>query len=179
MKYLPSSCAWVILLIWACTVFPVQAQDIDTYDPSWYNSDQTYVKVGVAKDGIYRFTGSELEALGVPTSTIDPATLQLLYKGTEVPIYYVGNTSRITPEAAIFFVGQRNTGKDENWAYNFNPEWQSSTYYSLYSDTTYYWLTWGNRAGRRYTLTDPGTGNLAQDVTSFRDTVRVEGENFY
>lgn len=175
MKSIPS-CAWTALFIWVfATLSPVQAQNIDPYDASWYTPGQTYVKVAVVQDGIYRLTGSDLATLGIPTSGIDPTTLQLLYKGREVPLHYVGNDTRVNEEAQILFVGQRNTGEDENWAYNYNPDWQSSTYLSLYSDTTYYWLTWGQGQGLQYRVSDPN-GAMPLDVTTFRDTLHTETE---
>ncbi|GIV62078.1 MAG: hypothetical protein KatS3mg044_0944 [Rhodothermaceae bacterium] len=54
---------------------------------------------------------------------------------------------------------------------------QSSTFYSLYTDTTTYWLTWNAAPGLRY-APRPLTSTLPPSTTA-RDTVHVEKDNEY
>jgi len=178
MKYRASSCVWVALFIWAFTAPHIQAQDTG-FDPSWYDPNATYVKVGVVEDGMYRITGSDLSALNIPLSSISPNTLKVLRNGEEVPLHYVGNNVQLEPEAEIYFVGHRNTGEEEAWAYRDNPEWQSSTYYSLFSDTTFYWLTWGGERGDRYTLANFRDPSSFPQVNALRDTLHIEADELY
>lgn len=160
------------VLIAACVLLgiaaPVSAQD--TFDASWYDASAPYIKIGVAQDGVYRVSRTALEAAGLP-ETVDPATIQLFENGLEVPIEY-----RSAGDALIF-VGRRNRGTDEHWAYNYNADWQSSTFHSLYSDTTFYWMTWGKTAGQRYEEHQtPSSGPATRTV---RDTLHIEQDNTY
>ncbi|MCP4573122.1 MAG: hypothetical protein GY838_12265 [bacterium] len=47
---------------------------------------QNWVRLGVSETGLYRFTGQQLENLGVPTTTVDPAKLRV-YRGGGVHIH--------------------------------------------------------------------------------------------
>lgn len=148
------------------------------FEASWYDPAQPYLKIDVVEDGIHRVTGQELSQAGVPLAMLDPATFRLLEKGREVPLHYDGGAASMDAADALFFVGRRNRGTDEVWAYDGNPDDQSSSYFSLYSDTTTYWLTWGGAPGLRYALQPnmplPGTPH-----TTTRDTLHLEQDVFY
>ena len=172
----------LVLLLMSCALFgvrPTQAQP-DGYDASWYDSDQPHVQIDVAADGVYRVDASSLrDALpnGTSLSEIDPTTLRLLEKGTEIPIHLSGTgDGELDAGDTITFVGQRNRGTDELWAYNGDASAQSSTYYSLYSGTTTYWLTWGGANGRRYQQQSTGS---APTTSALRDTIHLEEDNRY
>ncbi len=143
----------------------------------WYNPDQPYVKVAVTVDGVYRMTGADLVQAGVPLQSIDAATLQLFENGKEIPLRYEGISEAMQETDGILFVGRRNRGDDERWAYNGDPVLQSSAFRSLYTDTTYYWLTWGGRPGLRYETPTPASG--ATTITAARDTVHLEEDKRY
>lgn len=156
-------------------LLPATAQDL--YDPSWYDPARPHLKIAVTQDGVYRITGQELEAAGVPVSTIDATTFRLLENGQEVPLHAPGSAT-LGSNDALVFVGQRNRGTDEAWAYNGDTSRQSSTFFSLYTDTTFYWLTWGGNAGLRYApyaATDPPSTSRS----THRDTLHVEQDNVY
>ncbi len=161
------------------SVGPASGQ-ADSFDPKWILTGETFVKIAVLEDGMYRVTGSELASAGAPINDIAPSTLRLLENGKDVPIWIEGGgTTSFQPEDAMIFAGRRNRGEDELWAYN-DASLQSSTYFSLYSDTTWYWLTWGGNEGLRYSDTDPEQAieNPIQ-VNSFRDTLHIEEDIFY
>ncbi|MFB3133190.1 MAG: C25 family cysteine peptidase, partial [Rhodothermales bacterium] len=169
-------CLWLMILaLGLCSA--AQAQE-SPYDPSWYDPSRTYVKVAVVNDGVHQITGADLTTLGMSTSSISPRTLKVYENGQEIPLWYIGDPGSLMPDSKILFVGQRNRGTDENWAYRNNPEWQSSTYYSLYTDTTFYWLSWGGVTGLRYERVDFDIAS-ASDVFAFRDTVHVEQDRLY
>lgn len=155
------------LLLGGALAAPDPARAQADYDPSWYDPSAPHVKIGVVNDGVYRVSAAQLNAAGVP-ATADPATFRLLEQGQEVPIVY--------DNGDLIFVGQRNRGADEAWAYDGDPSLQSSTYYSLYSDTTFYWLTWGGANGLRY---QPATPPAGAPVAVVRDTLHREQDNTY
>ena len=167
-------------MILALSLFSVAQAQEDPYDPSWYDPSRTYVKVAVVEDGVYQVTGADLTALGLSISSIAPRNLKLYKNGTEIPLWYTGEGNALTPDAKIYFVGERNQGTDEAWAYRNNPEWQSSTFFSLYTDTTFYWLSWDRMAGLRYESTDPDGGSVGvPDVYAFRHVLHTERDGNY
>ncbi|MFO8098662.1 MAG: hypothetical protein R6T83_03455, partial [Salinibacter sp.] len=161
---------------WASLLAPAHGQ---SYDPSWYNPDAPHVKIAVVDDGVYRVTGDDLRPALPENTTLDdiaPGTLRLLENGSEVPIQVTGaEDGSFDPDDAIQFVGARNRGDDEQWAYD-EPSDQSSDDHSLYADTTYYWLTWGGAEGDRYTTPSPSE---TAPTAALRDTVHLEEENTY
>ena len=129
------------------------------YGNEWIDYDQTYIKVKVAEDGIYRLSAQTLAQNGVP-ATIKGNQYQLFYLGEEVPIY----TS--TPQAFsngdyLEFYGQKNRSAFDQFlfadpdAHMLNPE------YSLYTDTSAYFLTWSSSTNNeRYELVNNNLNNV-------------------
>ena len=154
------------------------AQAQRTYDASWYDGDAPYVKIAVTEDGVHRVSGEDLEAAGVPLDRIDPSTLRLLEKGREIPLRVQDSDGALSGGDGLVFVGRRNRGADEAWAYNYQPRRQSSAYRSLYTDTLTYWLTWGGEAGRRYQPAS-GSGGGGTLTRTVRDTLHRERDRTY
>ncbi|GIV60653.1 MAG: hypothetical protein KatS3mg043_1742 [Rhodothermaceae bacterium] len=164
------------LWLLAAAAGPAARAQTDAFDPAWYHPDRPYLKVGVVEDGVYRLTGQDLAAAGLSLAGIDPATFRLFENGREVPLHYEGTAGTMQPGDFLAFVGRRNRGDDEAWAYNYEDTFQSSTFFSLYTDTTYYWLTWNGPPGLRY-ATPGATGGLAR--TTARDTLHLEEDALY
>ena len=157
---------WTWLLVIGL-LLPAVSYGQSGYDASWYDPVAPHVKIAVVEDGVYRVSAGALEDAGVPAS-VDPTTFRLLMDGREVPID--------TESGDLIFVGERNRGTQETWAYDGDAAAQSSTYYSLFSDTTFYWLTWGGAGGVRYQSADPDGGATTAVV---RDTLHREQDNTY
>ena len=146
----------------------------------WINYEQTYFKIPVAQPGIYRITSAELEKAGLPTATVDPTTIQLFHRGVEQAIYIAGESDkRIDAADFLEFYGRGNDGAPDSLLYRpYNA--QPHTYYSLFSDTTAYFLTWrlAGKPGKRmasYTDTDytgltPEPFHWAEELRVFTDT---------
>ena len=171
---------WFALVCGLLVLVPPSAQAQADFDPSWYDPEAPHLQIGVTSDGVYRVSASSLQdALpdGTALSDIPPETIRLLENGEEIPIQ-VGGTEdgSLDPSDTITFVGQRNRGTDELWAYNGDASAQSSTYRSLYSDTTYYWMTWGGTDGFRYERTST---SATATTAALRDTVRIEQDQHY
>ena len=159
---------------------PASAQPGDGYDASWYAPDAPHLKINVTSDGVYRVTADALQdALpsGTALADIPPETIRLIENGEEIPIQVEGTEDgSLDPSDTITFVGRRNRGTDEIWAYNYDASAQSSTYRSLYSDTTHYWMTWGGASGLRY---ESASASSTAPTTAFRDTARIEQDRYY
>ena len=129
----------------------------------WINYQQTYLKIPVAQPGMYRITSAELQKAGLPTATVDPTTIQLFHRGVEQAIYIEGEADkRIDATDFLEFYGRANDGVPDSLLYvphNAQPH----PYYSLFSDTTAYFLTWQPNQS-------PGTGKPGKRMTSYTDT---------
>ncbi len=115
----------------------------------WINFSQSYFKIPVAKDGIYKLSYLDLQAAGFPVGTTDPTKLQLYHRGVELALYVEGEgDGQFNPIDFIEFYGQKNDGTLDTELYkpSFN---QPHKYYNLYNDTTSYFLTIGSSNGKR------------------------------
>ncbi len=127
-------------------------------------------KIYVYEDGIYRVSRAELDSAGVPVAEIDPRTLRLVNRGTELPIYVHGQKDgRFDPGDYLEFYGEFNRGEN--------------SYLSPYSDGNVYWLSWGEQIGRRLAETDVGLylKNLDPSLspTAFEFTQHIEQDKVF
>ncbi|MBE2186427.1 MAG: hypothetical protein IAE99_06620, partial [Rhodothermales bacterium] len=165
-------CCAVLGLLFAF-VSNAQAQ---SFDPSWYRATPS-AKIAVAADGVYRVTGAQLQALGFPLGPV--SQLELVSNGRQVPFLRLGSGgATLAATDTIVFVGRRNRGTEEQaWAY-LSPEYQSSDYFSLYTDTSYYWLRGGATSSLQYNAL-PGAGTLPTAQASLPDTIHYEVDTYY
>lgn len=158
------------------------AAQYSTYSPDWFDPAATYVKIGVAEDAVYRVTLAEIAAqAGASFGAADEASLRLLENGRDVPVWFQSDgAGGLGGSDAFVFVGRRNTGESETaWAFGGQSALRSSDYFSLYTDTTFYWLTWGgSAAGLRY-AEESAAGSEAPVLTHTRADVRIEQDVFY
>ena len=110
----------------------------------WINYNQTYYKFELAEQGIYRLSYETLDSAGIPVSTIDPRNFQLFTKGKEQAIWIEGESDgSFDPGEYIEFYGEGNDGWLDSALYR-SPEEHTNPYYSLYSDSLPYFLTWNS-----------------------------------
>jgi hypothetical protein len=62
---------------------------------NWINYNSTYLKIGIANDGLFRINKSDLENFGISTASINPQTFQLFGNGKEVPLFVSNETSSV------------------------------------------------------------------------------------
>lgn len=118
------------------------------YGNEWIVAGQPYYKVKVWRDGIYRLDYNYLRSLNA--TGVAPTQFQLWRRGKEVAMYQGGNQAVLDATSYLEFYGQRNDGKLDKEFYK-NPADQAHQYYSFYTDTAAYFITWGSRAGKRVT----------------------------
>lgn len=113
----------------------------------WINFNQSYYKVKVVKDDFYRITQQELQAVGFPVSAVNAERIQLFRRGEEVAIRVIATDNVVDH---IEFYGERNDGTSD--AILYDPGDQPHNFYSLFSDTATYFLTYtlgGGESGKR------------------------------
>ena len=162
---------------------PVLAQP-GNYDDAWYTSQPSFVKIAVTQDGVYRITGADLAQAGLSLDQVNPTDIRLLRNGAEIPIWLEGTAEpALTESSSITFVGEQNRGDEELWAFDDVATRQGSDYLSLFSDTTWYWMSWQNIPGappQRYADTDPlQSVPNAQTITATEEVIHLEEDIAY
>ena len=131
----------------------------------WYSSENTYYKLIISKDGVYRLSHNELQTAGISIETFDPRSLKIFNKGNEIPIRVSGEDDGVFEEQDYLdFYARRNY--DEN------------TFYDAYSDTNVYWLTSGGDNGKRLKKKISPPGDFPE-VKNFRKRIHLEKDESY
>jgi hypothetical protein len=170
---------WVplLVLVWLlCWGGQASAQAPTTYGNEWINYDQTYYKIQVAQNGIYRLSHTYLTQAGI--SGVDPRKFQLFRRGQEVAIHVAGEADGVfDPTDFIEFYGERNDGKLDVELYK-DPAHQVHQYYSLYTDTAAYFLTWGTANGKRMGELNMSRAGLVPEPRIFVSQLDVRATGF-
>ncbi|WP_227698977.1 putative type IX secretion system sortase PorU2 [Spirosoma radiotolerans] len=159
-----------------------QGQSTADPDPTrWLTYSQSYYKIPIAKAGIYRITTRDLQQAGVPVHEIDPTTIQLFHRGVEQAIFLAGEADRrFDMDDFLEFFGRGNDGVPDSLLYHPNRA-QPHRFYSLFNDTTAYFLTWqaNGKPGRRMTTyVDTTHGELLLPPYHWAEDLRVFTENY-
>ncbi|SNR61529.1 putative type IX secretion system sortase PorU2 [Hymenobacter mucosus] len=143
------------------------------YGNEWIVPSQQYYKIKLAQDGLYRLDYQYLTRAGI--SGVNPQRLQLWRRGREVAIHVGGNQTSLDATTFIEFIGQRNDGLLDRGMYK-NATDQAHPFYSLYTDTASYFLTWSaTDNGRRMAASNlAGTGT--PHAIRMKPEMRVLGE---
>lgn len=130
------------------------------YGNEWIDYTQTYVKIPIAQDGIYRLTASALQTAGVPLSNVAANRFQLFKLGQEVPIFTSTETVLGSSDFIEFF-GEKNRGELDAFMYKNQKADMLNPEHSLISDTAVYFLTWRtNASNKRFQTTANNLTNL-------------------
>ncbi|MGA0560272.1 C25 family cysteine peptidase [Larkinella sp. VNQ87] len=168
----------VLVLLLLISSFCTKAQNI-RFGNEWITYDQTYYRIPVTERAVYRLTTSDLQKAGVPVSSIDPTTLQLFRRGIEQAIWVAGEQDKkLDAPDYLEFVGEGNDGLQDTLLYRPMSA-QPHPYYSMYSDTAAYFLTWrtDGKPGKRVALVQetntaglqPETYHLAEHLLVLKD----------
>src|SRR5690606_33925849 len=114
---------FVLLLL---IVGGLQAQP---FGNEWINYNQRYYKFPVAEEGVYRINYNALAAAGIPLATIDPRTIKVFNRETEVPVYIRGEEDGVfglSDYIELYATG--NDGWLDALVYD-EPENQTNPYY--------------------------------------------------
>ncbi|MFA5011727.1 MAG: C25 family cysteine peptidase [Ignavibacteria bacterium] len=127
--------------------FSAQAQNYN-----WITPNQTYLKMYVSNDGMYRIDKNDFVNAGIVVSSIDPRTVKVYFKGNQIPIYFFGEDNASFDDSDYFdFYGQRNYGGiTKSYDIANNVVYSTDEYFDLYSDTSFYFVAWGGAFGLRY-----------------------------
>lgn len=126
---------------------------------NWITPNKDYLKLYISSDGVYRINKIDFTNSGVNTSSVDPRTVKVFYKGNQIPIYFYGEDDGVFNDSDYFdFYGQRNYGGNTT-TYKENPtslgsftvvDYVTDEYFDFYSDTSAYWVGWDGANGLRF-----------------------------
>ncbi len=141
--------------------------EAQTYENSWINYSQTYYKIKVWQEGIFRVPTNTMLFAGIPVTTIDHRNIQLFHNGIEqyVYIYDQNGDNRINGNDFIEFYGQRNDGSLDAKMYQ-DPSWQPNPNFSLFTDTSVYFLTFNNSTTNKRVTLDTDTNYASYPSSS-------------
>jgi len=125
-------------ILFILSIFSFFAATGQTYQNSWINYNQTYYKFSVPNNGLYRIPYSTLQAAGL--GNVPAEQFQLWRNGVEQPLYITKTTGTLGSSDYIEFFGLMNDGKQDTKLYR-QTDFQLSDHYSLYTDTSSYFLT--------------------------------------
>lgn len=133
---------------------PPQAKGSFDYANDWVNPSQTYYKLLVTRDGVYRVSLADLQLAGVNTAGLLPQNLHLTRRGEEQPMHVQDSAGTLQ---WFEFFGRRNDGREDSLLYRdsythlFVPDQVTNVHRSLFTDTATYFLWWDNNPGLRFT----------------------------
>lgn len=149
---------------------------------NWITPNKTYLKLYLVQDGVYRINKADFTNAGISTTTIDPRTVKVLYKGEQVPIYFEGESDGTFNDNDFFdFYGVRNYGGNTNYldGYSNNLSYTKYEYNNYYSDTSVYWVDWGGTNGLRMTDVSSSNSFPSYPTPYFFDKVHKEYDFIY
>lgn len=151
------------VLVWIFLLLSFKTYAQFTYGNTWVDTTQTYIKLQVAEDGIYRLSATNLinfgNTQGIDYSTVHPDHFHLIFRGQEEYIYIQNTGNPLTLDGTDFieFYGRKNDGKIEQLMYKHptlginDPTQQPNMHNSLFTDTASYFLTVNSNPGLHYT----------------------------
>jgi len=150
-----------------------------TLSDSWINYSNDYIRISVAKDALFRISKRDLINLGISTDNINPQTFQLFESGSEQQIYVEGeNDGVFDNNEYIEFWGTKNYARNDHREINAD-EKPYNTYLNIYTDTTYYFLTWGNTPGLRYKIDSSIISGNTSLLEYHKELLHVEENTMY
>ena len=128
---------FIVLL--CCFGYSLSAQmwnGTDTlFGNEWINYDQSYFKIMVAEDGIYRIPKNTLESAGVPIGAVSGEQFQIFRLGEEIPLY-VSTNGAFGANDYIEFYGQKNRSELDRFLFADPDADMLNPDYSLFTDTS-------------------------------------------
>ncbi|KAA0990962.1 putative type IX secretion system sortase PorU2 [Dyadobacter aurulentus] len=156
----------IILLVFFCQP-PLHAQRL--FGNEWINTQQHYFKIPIVKTGFYQVTAQDLSDIGIPVPDIPANAFQIFRDGKEIAIE-ISDSGFVPLNADGFlrFYGEKNDGRRDTSLYVMRQAMPHS-YYSLFSDTTFYFLTWRSDGGSGKRIAQAGGVHTGETLLCHRE----------
>ncbi len=111
------------------------------YGNEWIDFSKTYYKIKVAEDGIYRISYQALVSAGVPVGSTDASQFRLYRYGKQEPVFTTTD-GIFADQDFLEFYGEKNRDAVDRYLFGNASEENINPWYSLFNDTTAYYLVW-------------------------------------
>ena len=140
-KYKQLSWCWSVWLVGLIVLLGSQgaAAQSGPVGNEWIVPGQQYYKVKIARDGLYKLDYQYLTQAGI--SGVAPNQLQVWRRGREIATYLGGNQAVLDATTFLAFYAVHNDAKLDAELYK-SPQDQAHQYFSFYTDTASYFITW-------------------------------------
>lgn len=150
---------YIILASFSQTLFGQMTIDgIDYYGNEWIDYSKEYARIDVEQDAYYRISYNDLVNSGFPIAGKQGSELELYHMGQPVPIR-VSTDGQFGTSDYIEFYGERNDGWIDQFLFD-EPLYQLNPDYSMYTDNSRYFLTYGENTVNRYADATSSLTNL-------------------
>ena len=166
-------------IVWLCLAFFLTLTNgVAQFTNDWISFGQPYVKIPVAKNGIYRISYDQLQQAGFPVASIDPKKLQVFHRGIQQAILVNGEgDNQFGSDDYVEFFAKQNDGTLDALLFK-SPKKPANPYFNLYSDTTYYFLTAGLADGKRMALAGGSNTGLPAATYHLAEKLLVLSNNY-
>ncbi len=149
----------------------------DTSD-NWIDYSESYVKLKLAQDGIYRVSYNDMLETGANVSEIDPLTFNIYNKGHKIPVFINGEDDHsFDPGDYIEFVGRRNMGN--NYRDVSLPGEPYNVYDGRYTDSSSYWITWNDEPRLRVSEVNNSSTVVSTDTLKYYNDIAHNEKNVF
>lgn len=134
---------WYILLLlhpWIQLRAQMPVNGDTLYGHEWLRPGVEYIKIKVAKDGIYRLDAKQLASLGMDSQNLIGRNLKLEYFGREIPLFTSQN-GLMGESDFILFYGKKNRDELDRFCYQDPNAQMLQPDYSIVTDTSTYYLS--------------------------------------
>ncbi len=130
----------------------------------WINFNQTYVKIKISQEGLYKVTFNQLSQAGFITQGFNPKNIQVFNKGKQIPVLVSGESDNsFDAQDEVLFYANTNNADLDKVLYE-NPNDLPNEEVSLFSDENYYFLTYNStQPGLRYQIPNLSTSGLTPE----------------
>ncbi|GAB4491584.1 MAG: hypothetical protein OHK0019_12020 [Saprospiraceae bacterium] len=130
------------------------------YGNEWIDFSKTYFKIKVADDGVYRLDYQMLASSGFPVGSVPASQWRLYRYGQQEPVF-VTTDGIFGMQDFLEFFGEKNRDGVDKYLFGNADEENLNPWYSLFNDTTAYYLTWETTGqATRYTAIPNDLNNL-------------------
>ncbi|MFL5752368.1 MAG: C25 family cysteine peptidase [Bacteroidia bacterium] len=145
------------LLLSITFLFLLLGSAAQTYNNEWISFSQSYYKVKIDHDGLYRIDSAALATAGIPLGAINPKNIQVFQKGIELYIHIQGENDNVFNSGDyILFYAEKNKCSDDSSLF-VNSPFLVNPYYSVISDTGAVFLTWNSSVSNLRLTVDTDT----------------------
>ena len=136
----------------------------------WFNTASNYAKLGIGADGIYRLRYRDMNLLFPILGQL--STIQVFHNGKEVPVFVrdANGNDAFDSTDYVEFPARRNYTDSQRQVVAGTDEYHE--FLNRYTDTSYYWITFGNSTGLRSPL-NPNTVS-AETLRSYTAFIHLE-----